>query len=263
MPGESALALRLVSQHELLKLKVIARTYVWGLPPDVRWEDLLEQALTRVLVGSRRTPTGINSVAFLAGIMRSLRTEYLRQAREARSSRNSLSASEEECALDVLDTSPSTKGAQLAALFVGDATVLGIIAGLGEGLSVEQVRTSLKLSKADCDAARKRIRRILLRAGLTSESEVRAVSPGMRLTATVDALAQELAECLDEEVIEAAKSLGMDPGMKESAAFAGLKYPSIPQLSDFFDMDAFTQADGTTFPSIPARPQRRDSEDDE
>jgi hypothetical protein len=36
------------------------------------------------------------------------------------------------------------------------------------------------------------------------------------------------------EVIGAAHSLGMNPHMKGSAAFAGLKYSGKPQMSDFF-----------------------------
>ena len=49
-------------------------------------------------------------------------------------------------------------------------------------------------------------------------------------------LAQELIESTDEELLEAARDLGMDPTMRESAAFAGVKYPATPQLSDFFEM---------------------------
>ena len=47
---------------------------------------------------------------------------------------------------------------------------------------------------------------------------------------------QELLEASDEEIIAAATDLGMNPLMKGSAAFAGLKYPSRPQLADFFEL---------------------------
>ncbi|MGH8318161.1 MAG: hypothetical protein ACREUL_09320 [Steroidobacteraceae bacterium] len=59
------------------------------------------------------------------------------------------------------------------------------------------------------------------------------------LTRILDAFAQELIDASDEEVLEAAKDLGMDPRMRGSAAFAGLIYP-VPghlQLSDFFDVE--------------------------
>ena len=50
-PAESALALRLVTEMELLRLKTIAKLHARGLPPDVGWDDLLQEALTRVLTG--------------------------------------------------------------------------------------------------------------------------------------------------------------------------------------------------------------------
>src|SRR5882724_11186297 len=73
LPAETALALATVSKMELLRLKTIARLYARGLPPDVAWDDLLQEALTRIIVGSRRKPEEVPMVAFLAGIMRSLR----------------------------------------------------------------------------------------------------------------------------------------------------------------------------------------------
>jgi hypothetical protein len=58
-----------------------------------------------------------------------------------------------------------------------------------------------------------------------------------KLARLLEALEQELIEASDEEILEAAKDLRMDPGMKESAAFIGLKVPAKPQLSDFFEFD--------------------------
>jgi len=83
-PAQTALALDLVDQVDLLRLKAIARTYARGLPPEVAWEDMLQEALTRVIAGSRQRPEGVTTVAFVAGILRSLRSEYWRRAtREA------------------------------------------------------------------------------------------------------------------------------------------------------------------------------------
>lgn len=52
----------------------------------------------------------------------------------------------------------------------------------------------------------------------------------------LDALALELMESTDEELLQAAKDLGMDPRMRGSAAFIGLRYPAIPRMSDFFEV---------------------------
>lgn len=42
--AETALALELVTEVDLLKLKAIARLHARGLPPDVSWDDLLQEA---------------------------------------------------------------------------------------------------------------------------------------------------------------------------------------------------------------------------
>jgi hypothetical protein len=48
------------------------------------------------------------------------------------------------------------------------------------------------------------------------------------------ALERELVSATDEEIVEAARDLGMNLGMKGSAAFAGLKFPSKMALRDWF-----------------------------
>jgi hypothetical protein len=54
------------------------------------WDDLLQEAFTRVLVGSRLQPEGVTMVAFLAGVMRSLKTEHWRRTLARTGSRQTL-----------------------------------------------------------------------------------------------------------------------------------------------------------------------------
>ena len=56
-----------------------------------------------------------------------------------------------------------------------------------------------------------------------------------RLTRILEALELELIDATDDEILEAAKELGMDPRMKGSAAFLGLKFPMSWRAQDFFD----------------------------
>jgi RNA polymerase sigma-70 factor (ECF subfamily) len=177
-PTETALALCLVSEMELLKLKTIARLHARGLPPDVGWEDLLQEALTRVITGSRRKPDDVDVVAFLAGIMRSLRSEHWRRAGggvDRRGNKRAREPFEDGHEVALRDAAPDPERALSAAqeikaieqLFASDEVVLGIIAGLGRGLSAEEIRVSMGLSRTEYDSARKRMRRCLLREGLT------------------------------------------------------------------------------------------------
>ncbi len=112
-PAETALALELVGKMDLLRLKTVARLYARGLPLEGAWEDMLQEAITRVLTGSRQRPEGVTLVAFVAGILRSLRADYWRRARrESRDEKLQLDhESEEPGALDVIDPSPGPERA--------------------------------------------------------------------------------------------------------------------------------------------------------
>ena len=180
-PTETALALKLVGEMDLLRLKTIARLHARGLPPDVSWEDLLQEALTRVLTGARRIPEGVAPVAFIAGVMRSLRSEHWRRFSAARRRLDSpgVPRSYRTRELAARDAAPDPERSLIAAeelaaigrLFADDPVVLRIIAALGEGLTAERICQVLSLSRTEYDSARKRMRRCLLREGLTCEPE--------------------------------------------------------------------------------------------
>ena len=171
--------MQLVSDCDLLRLKVIARLHGRSLPPDVSWADLLQEAFTRVLDGSRAIPAGVPPVAFLAGVMRSIKAEYWRRRRRATAQQPALTTeyqllaahSAEACE----DPQPNPERWLIAAqqleaigmLFAHDPVALQIIAGLGDGLTAEEIRRTLGMSKTEYDSARKRMRRAVIRAGLT------------------------------------------------------------------------------------------------
>jgi hypothetical protein len=63
-------------------------------------------------------------------------------------------------------------------------------------------------------------------------------TPAAALGRMLDQLDRELIEASDEDILEAAADLGMNPMMKGSAAFIGLRVPAMAQFADFFDSDA-------------------------
>jgi len=165
-PVEQALARGLLSVTDLLRLKAIARLHAWALPPDMSAADLLQEAILRVLQGSRRAPPGLSMPAFLAGVMRSIRTEQRRRAQ--REPGTGFAAAEAG------DPAPDPERClaarqELAAiyrLFKGDPVASLILDGLAAGLGPDEIRAANDLSKTEYDSTRKRIRRALLRAGL-------------------------------------------------------------------------------------------------
>ena len=177
-PTQTALAIELVTEMDLLRLKAIARLYARGLPADVAWDDLLQEAMTRVLTGKRERPAGVPMVGFLAGVMRSLRADHIRRARLGMNRDEApwlRWEPEPQAEFEVLDPVSDPERALIAAeelekirlLFVGDEIALQIFEGLAEGLAAEQIRARHDISHKDYDAARKRMRRCLLREGLT------------------------------------------------------------------------------------------------
>ena len=141
-------------------------------------DDLLQEALTRVLTGRRVKPGDVSMVAFLGGIMRSLRADHIRRARRGmkRDDPHWLgNEPDERPELEVLDPAADPERALIATdeldkirqLFADDPLALQIIDGLAEGLTAEQIRAHHGISRTDYDSARKRMRRCLIREGLT------------------------------------------------------------------------------------------------
>lgn len=178
-PAQAALALELVSKLDLLRIKAVARLYARGLRPEGVWEDMLQEALTRILTGSRPQPEGVPIVAFVAGILRSLRADHWRRAkRESGDDQLHIDHRRDETlGVELTDPTPGPERALIARqqitaielLFVDDPVALIIIDGLCEGLTAEQIRASRGLSRTAYDSARRRMRRVVLREGLTCE----------------------------------------------------------------------------------------------
>jgi DNA-directed RNA polymerase specialized sigma24 family protein len=177
-PASRALAMKLVTDCDLLRLKVIARLHGRSLPPDISWADLLQEAFARVLDGSRAIPADVPAVAFLAGVMRSIKADHWRRRRRATEHQPALASAYQLVApetAEACDPQPDPERWLIAAqqleaighLFAQDPVALQIISGLGDGLTAEEIRQALGMSKTDYDSARKRMRRALIRAGLT------------------------------------------------------------------------------------------------
>jgi DNA-directed RNA polymerase specialized sigma24 family protein len=143
----------------------------------VDWSDLLQEAFTRALGGSRRRPAGVPVVAFLAEVMRSIKEQYWRQCRRGARQLPKLLA--EHMAVDfqegeLTDPAPSPERRVIAIeqvrainmLFEDDLQATQVISALYEGSTPEETCASYAMSRTDYDSTRKRIRRALIRAGL-------------------------------------------------------------------------------------------------
>jgi len=133
-------------------------------------------ALARVLAGTRKQPDGVPLVAFIAGVMRSIKAEYWRRVSREAAERARLLAAPDlgSKQSDVYDAAPNPERTVLAieqlaaieALFADDAEVTLLLAALAEGLTPAEIRETYEMTKTEYDSTRKRMRRALLREGL-------------------------------------------------------------------------------------------------
>ncbi len=91
-------------------------------------------------------------------------------------------------------------------------------------------------------------------------TKVKVAAPEVALTRILEALGEDLIAASDEETLAAARELRMDPTMKGSVAFAGLKFFSRPQLSEFFDLEGRAQLPGPLEQGISVQRKNRSDE---
>jgi RNA polymerase sigma-70 factor (ECF subfamily) len=150
-----------LSDADLARLQALARLRARSLP-GIEPSDLLHEAIVRALDGTRRWPSGVPILAFLAQSMRSIEHDHRRRRAQEdlwRSATPPRAAATDPAtsiaAREALDT--------IFKLFAADPTVLRIIEGMAFGRSAAEVRARHELSEMEYDSARKRLRRALLR----------------------------------------------------------------------------------------------------
>jgi DNA-directed RNA polymerase specialized sigma24 family protein len=162
---EMALALGLMKPADLLRVERFARARVVGLRP-LEWEDLVNEAVSRALSGSRKCPRDVPVVAFLRQTVRSIaEEERRRRGQQAYPS----TAIEEEHFLQLADTAPDPEEQVLARdsiqglldRFGNDAELIALGKGLELGETATEICRRVDLTPKQYDAARKRFKRIV------------------------------------------------------------------------------------------------------
>lgn len=156
---------------DLLRLRALARLRARGLP-GLDGMDLLNEAVLRLLDGSRSRPPHMALVVVLATGMRGVAHDHWRKMRRERpvlvpSGDGADSAARQPDLSPTADPERVTAAVQALAeidrLFAGDAVAVQIIAGLAEGLAPEEIRRRFAIGGTAYDSARRRMRRALLR----------------------------------------------------------------------------------------------------
>jgi RNA polymerase sigma-70 factor (ECF subfamily) len=171
-----AAALASLSDADLLRLKRFAQFRSLRLPL-LDWSDLLNEAVARVLDGSRRWPSDLDFVVFMRQSIRSIASEHWRGRQRSPvvteaempddgligesswlnvAARPALHPEREVLAQMALN--------DVASVFAGDAAALAVLRGLAEGDSAAEIQRQAGLTENQYASTQKRIRRRLGRA---------------------------------------------------------------------------------------------------
>lgn len=175
-PSTAAAALAALSDADLLRLKRFAELRSLRLPL-MSWSDLLNEAIARVLDGSRCWPPDVDFVVFMLQSIRSIASEQWRRiertpvTREADLSAGESSNTERASLDDVGRTEVNPEREVLAertvqdvmAIFRADRQATAILEGLAEGDTPADIQRRAGMTPIQYASAQRRIRRTLAR----------------------------------------------------------------------------------------------------
>lgn len=163
-------ALQSLSKADLLRLKQLAKLRCVGLHV-MDWEDLLNEAITRILAGSRRWPRQVPFLAFMAQTFRSIASEEWRRLELANTtSESDLGDSHDSRALESAALDPIHPGREvlarkaleeIEALFQGDPSAMAILQGFAQGYTPDEIMGQNGFSSTQYATLQRRIRRKL------------------------------------------------------------------------------------------------------
>ena len=149
-PAEAGAAIRALSVADKTALMKLAFLYARKTPYD--HEDLLQEAMCRVLAGTRVWPRHVAALPFLWGVVRSIAWEWKKEFVERDDAATDFQG-EERRAIASLDV------VKVLALFDDDPAAQVIVRGMMEGARGQELQQLSGLDKTDYESKRTKIRR--------------------------------------------------------------------------------------------------------
>jgi DNA-directed RNA polymerase specialized sigma24 family protein len=139
-----------LTEADKIALMKIARLYATRTPFDP--DDLLQEAICRVLSGKRVWARGAPFLSFFVGVMRSIAWEWKNESHE-----EVVDAHDPRCGESpMLASIDMTK---IVAMFADDLVAQKIVIGMMEGVRGEELQRSSGLGKVEYESKRRKIRR--------------------------------------------------------------------------------------------------------
>jgi RNA polymerase sigma-70 factor (ECF subfamily) len=157
-PREIAVAIDALTGADKTALVKIARFY--SQRTQYAHEDLVQEAICRVLEGRRAWPRGLPGKVFLGGVMRSIAWEWKDELVETESDAGDDGAGER-------GTNAWLDAKSILAQFNDDPPAQTIVVGMMEGLRGEELEQASGLTDTEYQSKRKKIRRRLEKMMMT------------------------------------------------------------------------------------------------
>jgi DNA-directed RNA polymerase specialized sigma24 family protein len=157
-PHEIAVAIEALTDAEKTALVKIARFY--SQRTQYAHEDLVQEAICRVLEGRRAWPRELPGKVFLGGVMRSIAWEWKDEMVETESDAGDDGAGER-------GTNALLDAKSIIAQFNDDSPAQSIVVGMMEGLRGEELEQASGLTDTEYQSKRKKIRRRLEKIMMT------------------------------------------------------------------------------------------------
>jgi DNA-directed RNA polymerase specialized sigma24 family protein len=154
--AEIAEAIRTLAAPQKTALVKLAKAY--AMKTGFGHEDLLQEALMRVLDGRRDWPRSVAAVPFLAGVMRSIAWDWRAECHVDHGEAGDVAAYDDQTAAARIDLR------KIIALFDDDPIAQRMLIALMDGTRGEELRELSGLGRTEYESKRTKIRRRLEKA---------------------------------------------------------------------------------------------------
>ena len=167
-------ALNSLSDADIRRLEMAARFRTIG-HNELDWRDLFNEAVTRLLNGSRKWPQDVTLVTFLFETMRSIISDYRRGRKNSPILLETELQSGDSQSHDVVENTPDLTDdperqasaaetlAKIEAVFRDDSEAMLLIIGMASGKSPTEIQEEANMNPTRYSTTQRRVRRALAR----------------------------------------------------------------------------------------------------
>ncbi len=179
-PDDVVDALDMLTQSEKARIQAIAKSYAKIM--GIEWEELFHEAIARTLERQRNCPEDVHPIAFIAGVMKGLKSDDFRAGKRRQDQGFGIISQGDLIDDLTTNTAPSPEDMLIAKendgewiqsydklleAFKGDDDIQYILIAMQEGFEGKALREEVGLDETTYNSARRRLRRKTLSGNLS------------------------------------------------------------------------------------------------